>query len=100
MASKSQVRASRTHRERAAERGLVRLEVQTPKEDVELIRAVTTALRGEPVRATALRSVLARALEEPDPKTAFDVFGSDFPDAAFEQVFEQPRQRSWRQVDL
>ena len=100
MASKSQLKASRTHRQRAAARGLVRLEVQTLQPDVELIKAMTNALRGEPARAAALRSALARALEDPDPQTAFDVFGSDLPDAAFDQVFDQPRQRSWRQVDL
>jgi hypothetical protein len=37
---------------------------------------------------------------QPKAKTAFDVFGSDLPDEVFEGIFDQPRQRGWREVDL
>jgi len=43
---------------------------------------------------------LAKALTHPEVQTAFDIFGSELPDEAFAGVFEQPRQRNWREVDL
>ena len=100
MASKSQRRATAAHRRRAAARGLVRLEVQAPKMDVSLIRAVAQTLRGEPGKAKALRLMLENMLFGPDVKTAFDIFGSDLPDQAFAGVFDQPRQKGWREFDL
>ena len=100
MASKSQRKATTSHRRRAAARGIVRLEVQAPKRDAGLIRAVAETLRGEPERAKALRSMLENTLVSPAVKTAFDVFGSDLPDQAFAGVFDQPRQKGWREVDL
>ena len=45
------------------ERGLVRLEVQTAKEDAALIRQVTRALQSDPVRAAQLRSHLHRLVD-------------------------------------
>src|SRR6266568_8257111 len=97
--TKSQRKATRTHRRRAAARGLVRVEVQAPKKDAGLIRALAETLRGKPEKAAALRSTLAKALNHPEVKTAFDIFGSELPDAAFAGVFDQPRQRDWREVD-
>ena len=98
--TKSQRKATRTHRRRAAAQGLVRVEVQTPKRDARLIRAVAQTLRGRSQEAEALRATLAKALVHPEAKTAFDVFGSDLPDEAFEGIFDQPRQRDWREVEL
>ncbi|MDP4822843.1 MAG: hypothetical protein NWR47_02730 [Aestuariivirgaceae bacterium] len=43
---------------------------------------------------------MEKALIDPEVKTAFDIFGSDMPDDAFSSVFEQPRQKDWREVDL
>jgi hypothetical protein len=100
MVSKSQRRATQTHRRRATARGFVRVEVQAPKQDAGLIRALAQTLRGQAEKAEALRSTLARALIHPEVKTAFDIFGSELPDEAFTGVFEQPRQRDWREVDL
>jgi hypothetical protein len=100
MASKSQIRATSTHRRRAVARGLVRVEVQATKGDAGLIRAVAETLRDEPEKAKALRSTLEKALIDPEISTAFDVFGSDLPDEAFAGVFDQPRPREWRKVDL
>jgi hypothetical protein len=99
MATTSQKRASSAHRRRAAARGLVRVEVQAAKGDTGLIRALAETLRGDAKRAKALRSALARALE-PEVKTAFDVFGADLPDRAFAGIFDQPRQKAWRKIDL
>ncbi|MEQ9152842.1 MAG: hypothetical protein RLO06_15300 [Parvibaculum sp.] len=100
MASKSQIRATSTHRRRAAARGLVRVEVQTARGDAGLIRAVAETLRSEPAKAKALRSTLEKVLIDPQIKTAFDVFGSDLPDEAFVGVFDQARARTWREIDL
>jgi len=47
-----------------------------------------------------LRAALEKALVDPNVKNAFDVFGSDLPDDAFEGVFEQPRPHAWREVDV
>lgn len=100
MTTKSQRKATRTHRRRAAARGLVRVEVQAAKNDAGLIRALAETLRGKSERAAALRSTLANALLNPDVKTAFDVFGSELPDDVFDGVFDQPRRDGWREVDL
>jgi hypothetical protein len=98
--SKAQRRATRTHRRRAAARGLVRVEVQAPKCDVPLIRAVAETLRGRAQEAEVLRTTLAKALVHPAAKTAFDIFGSDLPDEGFDVIFDQPRQGGWRKIDL
>ena len=100
MAGKSQRKATRSHRRRAAARGLVRIEVQAPRKDTGLIRALAEILRDDPRKAAALRSTLAAALVDPDVKTAFDVFGSELPDETFAGVFDLPRQRDWRDFSL
>jgi hypothetical protein len=100
MATKSQRRATRTHRRRAAARGFVRVEVQAPRKDAGLIRALAETLRGKAEKAEALRSALAKVLIDPEVETAFDIFGSDLPDETFAGVFDQPRQRDWREVNL
>lgn len=100
MATKSQRKATRTHRRRAAARGLVRVEVQAAKNDASLIRALAETLRDKSERAAILRSTLADALLNPEIKTAFDVFGSELPDEVFDGVFDQPRRDGWREVDL
>jgi hypothetical protein len=100
MTAKSQRKATRAHRRRAAARGLVRVEVQAAKKDAGLIRALAETLRDQGVKAEALRSTLVNALHDPEIRTAFDIFGSDLPDETFAGVFDPPRHRSWREVDL
>jgi hypothetical protein len=100
MASKSQRKATRAHRRRAAARGLVRVEVHAPKQDAGLIRAVAERLRGKTQDAATLRTTLVEALTHSDVRTAFDIFGSELPDDAFDGVFDQPRQRGWRGIEL
>jgi hypothetical protein len=78
----------------------VRIEVEAAKEDATLLKAVAKTLRGEPRRASALRSALEDVLVKPEVRTAFDVFGTDLPDEVFTEVFDQPRHESWREVDL
>lgn len=78
----------------------MRLEVQAPKRDANLIRALAETLRDESVKVKVLRSTLVKALVHPEIRTAFDVFGSDLPNEVFAGVFEQPRQRQWREINL
>lgn len=100
MATKSQRKATRTHRRRAAARGFVRVEVQALKKDAGLIRTLAETLRGGAEKAEALRSTLANAVMNPQMSTAFDIFGSELPDDVFTGVFDQPRRRGWRRIDL
>jgi hypothetical protein len=58
------------------------------------------ALRTEPEKAETLRKTLAKSPAHPEVNDAFDVFGSDLSDEAFAGVFDQPRRRDWRRVDL
>jgi hypothetical protein len=81
-------------------RGLVRVEIQAPRKDAALIRALAATLRGNGEKADKLRSTLTSALTDPDVKTAFDIFGSDLADETFAGVFDQARQRGWREIDL
>lgn len=100
MATGTQKKASTTHRRRARARGLVRLEVQAPRGDAGLIKALARTLRDDTECARALRVSLSKVLTGDDVRTAFDVFGSDLPDEAFEGVFDQPRSEAWREVEL
>src|SRR5271168_791047 len=99
MATPSQKKASNAHRRRALAQGFVRVELKADKADAGLLRTLAEALRGEPERARSVRSVLEHALIDPHIKTAFDLFGSDLPDEAFAGVFDQPRQKGWREID-
>jgi hypothetical protein len=81
-------------------RGVVRVEVQAPRKDADLIRAVARTLRGKPEDAKALRSALTKVLVHPGAKNAFDVFGSELPEEVFAGVFDRPRQRNWRKIVL
>lgn len=100
LASKAQLKATTTHRRKAQARGLARVEVQAPRSDGVLIRALAEALRNNPKRAASIRAAVRQALGQEEPKTAFDIFGSSLPDEAFAGVFDQPRQKRWRAVDL
>ena len=62
--------------------------------------ALAETLRDESVKVKVLRSTLVKALVHPEIRTAFDVFGSDLPNEVFAGVFEQPRQRQWREINL
>jgi hypothetical protein len=100
MATKAQRTATRSHRRRAAARGLVRIEVQASRKDANLIRALAETLRGNADKATLLRSALASTLNHGAIGTAFDVFGSSLPEEVFEGVFDQSRRDGWRKVEL
>ncbi len=99
MASAAQARASRKHRQRGAERGLVRVEVQAPSADAALIRDLARTLRSDPERAANLRSTIRTALGNEKRMSALEAFASDLPDEDFEGVFDQPRDDEWREID-
>jgi hypothetical protein len=69
-------------------------------DDTELIARILDGLRGDPGEAQRLRERLHAALDETGRATAIDLFGSDLPDDAFDGVFDQPRQKGWREVEL
>lgn len=100
----SRRRATESHRRRSAAKGLMRVEVPALKADAALIRALASMLlHGEPARVETLRAALREALIDPQVRTAFDIFGSDLADDAFEGIFDEPRGTSkdiWRSVDL
>jgi hypothetical protein len=100
MGSKAQRKATKSHRRRAAARGLLRVEVQADRRDAPLLRAVANILRVESEKAKSLRSTLVKVLAHAEVRTAFDVFGSDLPDEMFSGVFDQPRQQLWREANL
>jgi hypothetical protein len=100
MASVSQKKASAAHRRKSAARGFFRIEVQAAKGDAALIRELARTFREEPERAGIVRSTLQQALGITQPTTAFDIFGSDLPEKVFEDVFEQPRAKSWHEVEI
>jgi hypothetical protein len=52
------------------------------------------------LQATSNGQEMNKIADKAEAQTALDVFGSDLPDAAFEGVFDPPRQRNWREVDL
>jgi hypothetical protein len=100
VATASQKKALAAYRRRAFAQGLVRVEVQADKGDAGLLRALEETLRGDSAGAKTLRSVLEQALIDPQVGNAFDLVGSDLPDEAFAGVFDQPRQKGWREIDL
>ena len=87
-------------RRRAAAQGLVRVQVQAPTADAALIRKLAQTLRGNSGEAEKVRASVRDALGVPAARTAFDVFGSDLPDEAFDGVFAHVRNRRRRDIDL
>jgi hypothetical protein len=67
-----------------------------------VVREVAAILRGEPVRAEAVRAQLRSAVAEKHPgMSVLDIFGSDLPDHYFDGVFDQDRRSGKaRTVDL
>jgi hypothetical protein len=71
--------------------GIVRVEVQVPAADAKLLRDLAAILRSKSGAAEAMRNRLRSVVVKPRVDTVFDIFGSDLPDAYFEDVFEQSR---------
>lgn len=82
----AQRKAVERHRRRRRALGVVRVEVQAPRPDAQLIRDLAAALRGEPARANALRARLRAGLK-PAPRKdrgLLAVLACDLPDEVFD----------------
>jgi hypothetical protein len=99
MTAPAQLKATAVYRKRAAQRGLVRVDVQVPKQDRSLILELAERLRGDATFAAILRQAVDAASGRP-MKSGLDIFASDLPDAVFDDVFARPRERQSREVDL
>ena len=89
-------KAVQAYRQRLKERGWVRLEVQTSKEDAPLIRRITHALRSDPVRAAQLRRHLHRLID-PAPHADLKALLASAP---LDGIDLSRRQDRGREVDL
>ncbi len=99
--SRSQQRALSRHRQRRQASGIVRIEVQAPAIDAAMLRDLAAALRNGSPRGEGLRAQLRSLLAKPRAASAFDIFGSDLPDAYFDGVFDETGRRDLpRDVDL
>jgi hypothetical protein len=91
-------RALARHRRRRRQQGLARVEVQVPRGDADLVRAVARRLRDGDVGK--LRAQLAAAVApEPEDASILDLIACDLPDEAFEPMLRRDR-RLPRRVDL
>jgi hypothetical protein len=95
MTTAAQKKALVAHRRRAAERGLVRVEVRVPVQDTDLIRSVAACIRENPELAVRIGDVIAsRSGEKPAPKTWGTILES-LPDVSgpeFDEAFETSRE--------
>lgn len=86
------------HRRRQKRRGLARVEVQVPRQDAELVRAVARELRD--ADGAALRAQLAALAQPPKSgQSILTMLACDLPDEAFDPMLERDR-RTPRPVDL
>jgi len=72
---------------------------QTP-DDLALVQRVLEVLRGDDEQANKLRRAISAALATPKAGSVLDIFASDLPEDAFEEVFPHRRARDWREIDL
>lgn len=99
--SNSQRKALSTHRQRRRNGGMVRVEVQIPAIDAQIVRDLAAVLRGNSEAAQAMRVQLRSVVAKPRTASALEIFGSDLPDACFEGVFEQARRNDMpRDIEL
>ena len=91
--STSQQKALSRHRRARRQAGLVRIEVQAPAIDIPILRDLAAKLRRPSPEAEELRELLRSMISQPRGASAFEIFGSDLPDAAFEGVLDQERRR-------
>jgi hypothetical protein len=88
-----QQKALSARRRRWRDSGMARVEVQVPSADAGLLRNLAIILRGKSAAADAVRNQLRSTIAVPSAASTFDIFDSDLPDAYFDGVFDQGRQR-------
>ena len=86
------------HRRRQKRRGLARVEVQVPKEDTALVRAVARRLRDDDSGDLRAQLAAATALGSASG-SILNLLACDLPDEAFEPMLQRDRRPS-RPVDL
>ncbi len=79
---------------------MVRVEVQVPAIDAQILRDVAAILRGKSSAAQAMCAQLRSVVAKPRAESVFDIFGSDLPDGYFEGVFDQGRQLDTPRADV
>lgn len=89
--SNAQRKALNTHRSRRRDDDMVRVAVQVPAVDAQIVRDLHAVLRGDLEGAQAMRAQLRSIVAKPRASTVFDIFGSDLPDVYFEGLFEHGR---------
>jgi hypothetical protein len=87
----AQRRATNRYRDRRRKRGLRRVEVQVPAEDVDVIRRAAAVLRGEAHEASRLRTQLGFEPESGQVLSALDVF-------AVAEPLSPDGERIWNEV--
>jgi hypothetical protein len=85
----AQRKAVTEYRRRRRGDGVVRVEVQVPAIDAQMVRDLAAILRGQPDAAQALRGRLRSIAPQLRTVSVFDIFGSDLPDSCFEGVCDR-----------
>jgi hypothetical protein len=99
--SSAQRKSLNTLRSRRGDQDVVRVQIQVPAVDAQIVRELAAILRGGTEAAQAVRQQLRTVVAEPRTHSVFDIFGSDLPDAYFEGVFEHGRRKDApREVEL
>lgn len=96
MTTLAQRRATARHRQKAAERGLTRVEVQVPKSQAALLRRLAQSLRTDPALAERISEVIGESSPEESKQTLGEFFDSlpDISGPEFDDIFELGRDRS------
>ena len=102
MASQSQKSATKSYRKRSKRAGLVRVEVQAPKEYSELIKSVAKTLRENPDSAFEVRKAISGSEKPLRKKTSLEMFAGpvDVSGPEFDEIFNQPRDGKWRKIEF
>ncbi len=94
MASSAQKKATRKHRQRRKAKGIVRLELQVPTDDTELLRRVATLLRdgSQSARMRARQRLLDAVGSDESDADAKELLASMPIELPLERPVAQPRE--------
>jgi hypothetical protein len=99
MTAPAQLKATAAYRKRTVERGLVRVDALVPKNDRALILELADRLRGDRAFAVALRRAID-TLSGVTAKSGLDMFSGGLAPEDFDGVFDRPRERQSREIEL
>lgn len=86
----AQKRATRAHRQRAEQRGLVRVEVTVEVADRALVREVAGCLRDDAEKAPQLRDALRHLLNRQEELNLLDELACELPDEVVDEALGRP----------